>query len=105
MNAQSYYRHIRVAKLLLRHERVLARIESLNGSDEGSKLPCTSHLDDLGLHTATTEELTILIRAASNLAKNAITSAAFQVPTFYTSTKIFLGELRAVFSTAFQTLL
>lgn len=38
MSTQSYYRYIRVAKMVFRHEIVLSLVENLNADDAGSKV-------------------------------------------------------------------
>lgn len=63
MGAQSYYRFNRVFKMMMRHKVVLPLAESLNSDDDRSKSLSISHLDDIGLYTATTEKLPVLIRA------------------------------------------
>lgn len=56
-----------------------------------------SHLHGVVLYTETTEELSIFIRAASNVSKNPANQCPFHAPAFYTRVERFLGELTAVF--------
>lgn len=61
-----------------------------------SKYLRISHLDDIEMHKATTEELLILSRAARNFMKNKERPASFHTSALYTDAKMFLGKLRAV---------
>lgn len=63
-SVQSPYWYNQVAKTILVHENVLALTESLNAEHTRSIRLGISRLDDIGLYTATTEELTTLTRVA-----------------------------------------
>lgn len=97
MGAQSFYRYIRIAKMMLMDENVLALVKILNAEDAGPRTLRTCHSDDIGLYTATTEELTNMITLIRNFAKDQNEPAPVHVPTFYNSTKMFLGRLSVGF--------
>lgn len=97
MSAQPYNRYIGVARKISRHEGVLPLVESLNADHAGLKRLGISHLHVNSLYTVTAEEIIILIRLVSNFVKNANEPVSFHAPTFCTSAKMFMGELRAVF--------
>lgn len=83
--------------MMSRHESALVPMEILNADNAGSKSRGIFHLKYNALYTAATEELSLLIIAESNFEKNLIKPDLFHAPTFHTSVKVFLGELRAVF--------
>lgn len=72
-------------------------MESVNDEDAEAKRLGISNVNDIGLYTATPEELSILIRVVSSFVRNPNKPAPFLAPTINTNTKIFLEKLRAVF--------
>lgn len=58
-------------------EVIIFMVESLNDDDAGSKRPRISHLHEIWLYKAITEELPIVIRAASKFVKNLSKPARF----------------------------
>lgn len=93
----SSYQCYLVAKIMLDHSSVLPHVKSLNTEDAGSKSMSISTMDDIGVHTATMEELPIITRVTSNFANNQNRPYLFHAPVFYSSTKIFLKEQGAMF--------
>lgn len=83
--------------MMFRLDSVSTLIESLNIDDDGSKHLGFSHLDDIELFTATTEELPVLTKTASNLVENSNKRAPFYTTTLYTTAKSFIGKLRHLF--------
>lgn len=83
--------------MMLRHESVLAFLESLSGDDSGSKRLGIFHVDDNWLQTVTTKKLPTPIGVTRNFKKNPNKPASFYASTFHTKTKMILGELSAVF--------
>lgn len=71
-------------------------MESLNGDNSQSKRLCIAHSDGAVLHTSPGDELSIIIRVASSFVNHPNNPAPFHVPKFYSSSKMFLGELKAV---------
>lgn len=45
LSAHSYYRYIGISEMILRHERALPLMKSLNAEDAGSKSLEIAHLD------------------------------------------------------------
>lgn len=72
-------------------------MKSLNGDHAGSRVLGIQHLDSIGIYRETTNERLMLIRAAGNVLKNIHKPVHFHAPTWYTSTKMFIGELSTVF--------
>lgn len=54
----------------MKHEGILAVVESLNGYEAGPKSLGISYLDDVGFYTETTEKLQIIIRTITDFVKN-----------------------------------
>lgn len=81
---------------MLRRKSVLALVERVSADSTDSECLGISHFHDIGLYTVTTEELPVLIGAASNFKKDQNTPALFHSFTFYNTTKTSLGELRVV---------
>lgn len=80
---------------MLRHKSVFHLVESINADSARSECLGVSHLDDIGLHTAITKELLVLIRVARGFVKNAEKPPPFNEPAFRTSARWFLGDLRS----------
>lgn len=55
-------------------------------------------MDDIGLYTATTEDLPKVIRGASSFVKNPDKPTPFHATTFYIRAKMFLGKLSTLFA-------
>lgn len=92
--AQSYYQNSLVSKRLLKHEGVIALVESPSSDDTIWNSLGISQLDDVGLYTSITKELANVIGAASEFKKNQINQASFNVRISYTSKKMFLEKLK-----------
>lgn len=82
MSSQFYYRYIRVAKIIVRHESILAPGKSLNTDDVTSRRLGIFHLDDARLYKATREKLPTVITVASSFMKNPNRQGYFHAPTF-----------------------
>lgn len=95
MSAYSYYRYMRVAKMMLSHEGTLVLVESLNNDDTGSKRWGISQFDDTGLYTGTTKVLRVLIRVASNFERTPNEPAPF-LCLHYTPAKARFWESRGM---------
>lgn len=70
VSAQIYRRKIHVSSIILKQNGSFALVKSLNGENSGRKPPDISCFVDLGLCTATTYELLLLIRVADNFMDN-----------------------------------
>lgn len=88
---------MQLAKMMLRTESVIAPVESMKDENAGLKRLGINNLNEIALYNATTEELPIIIRAASNFVKNPNKVTLFHAPTFCNSVKRFQGKLRAAF--------
>lgn len=69
MSTRSYYRYIRLAKMVLKHDIRHALVESQNVDDARSKCLGITHSDDAGLYKVTAAELQICIRAMISFLK------------------------------------
>lgn len=92
ISAQSYYGYVRTAMMILRYFSIIGLVESLIPDDTRSERLRMSHLNDIGLYTATTEELPILITVLRNSLQIPKKPAQFHASTFYTSAKMFLDS-------------
>lgn len=72
-------------------------LQSSRDDNAWSKRLSISHLDDIGLYMATTEDLPNLIRAVKSFAKSPNKPAPFPATIFHTKGKTFLSELWAMF--------
>lgn len=79
--------------MMLRHESIFALVKGPSGDDAGWKRLSIPNLNDIGLYKGISEELPVLISAASKLTKHSSKAASFHVPTFSTNPKPFLREL------------
>lgn len=83
--------------MILRHESVLSFVDCKNDDDARLISLGSSHFDDAGFHTATMQELLIIIRAAMKVVKSINKPFLFQGSTCHTSKLMFVWKLRTVF--------
>lgn len=79
---------------MLRHDSVIALIESLDADDMGCLF--VSHFNEVWLYIVTTEELSILIRIADSFVENSLLSSVVLELIFSDIVKTLLDELKAV---------
>lgn len=77
LRAQSYYRYIQVAKMMLRHKCVFTLVQRGYGDHAGSKRMGISHLDDIRLNKGTMYEWLFLFERASISGRTKISQLHF----------------------------
>lgn len=93
---QTYQHFIRVVKILLQRSIIFNIIEYIGEKEKESRKLGITHLDDELLFSSRTEEVSLLVYAASDFAWNHMKQHPFHALSFYNSKSSLLRELHGL---------